>query len=439
MGNTSKHKIDRTITSKLPSHPNRSCGLREGLALYECNIINEVLYRYDNELLEFEHIVEEAKMELKKNGIAFNSEPSFHNPPSTRDALECASFLLDFKVTSDSDIKNIFGDNIIDQIANNLGITTFKDNLNARSSDSVLLFNIALIYCTNSIQSATKHKSIPFFILEERYQSLANIQCDNDRSAFLFNVYNELFNLGISWSPFSSNFVSLYRAYEHFIIPSNSLIQRIIDVRKEYSRNSKKYNDEYVQNLKAHVEKIKKAQKNLLFYISDNLIHWLHTQDEEQLNYEYECEKHNTLELLTNIMNEFKTNRPPLSLSGNYFITALLNMNSNEAIHHFINIVTSLFSIEDDYMIVEFCNIIFHILGKHRLHEIHVDNNTIFNHIYNNSLNEESIKSLAIFIGNISEISDDEYLIIDTLLYSAIHNQDKFQKIYSMILAYNPR
>lgn len=438
MGNTSKHKIDRAITSKLPSRLSRIYNLREGLALSECNIINEVLSRYDNEILEFEHIVEEAKKELKKNGITFVLEPSFHNPPSTGDALKCASFFLDFKVTSDSDIKNVFGDDIIDQIANNLGITTFKDNLNARSSDSILLFNIALIYCTNSIQAATKDKSIPFFILEERYQPLSDIQCDNDLSAFLFNVYNELFNCGISSSPFSSNFVSLYRAYEYFIIPSNSLIQRIIDARKEYSRNSQKYNDEYVRNLKEHVEKIKKAQKNLLLYISDNLIHWLNTQDEEQLNYEYECEKHDTLELLTSIMNEFKASRPPHSLSGEYFATALLNMHSTETITHFINVTTSLFTINDVYMVKEFYKIIFHILGKHRLQVMHVDNNTILNHIQSNPINEESLISLADHIYGISEISDEEYMILDTLLYSITNNQEEFKKVCDMILVYNP-
>lgn len=438
MGNTSKHKIDRSITSKLPSHLSKICNLREDLALSERNIINEVLYRYDKEILEFEQIVEEAKKELKKNGIAFVSEPSFHNPPSTKDALKCASFFLDFKVTSVSDIRNVFGDDIIDQIANNLGITTYKDNLNARSSDSVLLFNIALIYCTNSIQSAIQSKSIPFFILEDRYLSLTDIQCENDRSAYLFNVYNELSNISISNSPFSSNFVSLYRAYEYFIIPSNNLIQRIIDARKEYSRNNKKYHDEYVQNLKEHEKKIIKAQKNLLFYISDNIIDWINMQDEELSNYEYERDKQETLELITNIMDEFKTNRPPHSLSADFFATALLNLNSDEVINHFINDTKSLLTIKDVFIQKEFYKIVFHILGKHRLHVVPIDNNTIFNHISKNPITENFIILLADFIYGISEISSEEYLIIDTLLYSIINNSENYHKICDMVHIYNP-
>lgn len=438
MGNTSKHKINRTITSKLPSHPKRSCGLHEGLALYECNIINEVLYRHDKALIEFEHIIDEAKKELKKNGINFVSESSFHNPPSIKDALECASFFLDFKVTSVSDIRNIFGDTTIEQIDNKLGITTFKDNLNPRSSDSVLLFNIALIYCTNSIKSTNKDTSIPFFILKEKYQSLTDIQYNNDRSAFLFDVYDELFNFGISNSPFSSNFVSLYRAYEYFIIPSNSLVQRIIDARKEYSRNNKKYNDDYVRNLKEHEKKIKEAQRNLLFYISNNIIYWLNIQDDELLNYEYQREKQGTLELLTDIMNEFSANRPPRSLSREYFVTALLHMNSNESINYFIHAVNSLFTIKDVYMLKEFYKIIFHVLGKHHLPTEDVNIEDIFNHIYTNSISEKSILSFADFIYGISEISDEEYLIIDTLLYSTTNNPEEYQKIHDMLLAFNP-
>lgn len=438
MGNTNKHKIDRAITSKLPSSPSKICNLCEGLALSECNIINEVLYRYDKEILEFEYIIEEAKKELRKNKSNFVSKPSFQNPPSTIDALNCASFFLDFKVTSISDIKNVFGDDTIDQIANNLRITTFKDNLNPRSSDSVLLFNIALIYCTNSIQSATKNKSIPFFILEERYQSLTNIQCKNDRSAFLFNVYNELLNYGISSSPFSSNFVSLYRAYEYFIVPSNNLIQQIINTRKEYSRKYKKYNDKYVQNLKEHVKKIINAQKNLLFYISDNIIDWLNIQDEELSNYEYERDKQETLELITNIMDEFKTNRPPHSLSADFFATALLNLNSDEVINHFINDTKSLLTIKDVFIQKEFYKIVFHILGKHRLHVVPIDNNTIFNHISKNPITENFIILLADFIYGISEISSEEYLIIDTLLYSIINNSENYHKICDMVHIYNP-
>ena len=89
-------------------------------------------------------------------------------------------------------------------------------------------------------------------------------------------------------------------------------------------------------------------------------------------------------------------------------------------------------------MINEFSKIIIHILGKHHLQTMPVDNNAIINHIYSNPLSENSISALADFIYGISEISDNEYLIIDTLLYSAVNNQEGFQKIYNMIFAYNP-
>jgi hypothetical protein len=352
----------------------------------------------------------------------------------------CASFFLDFKVTSASQIKEVFGEDIIDLIDDHkFCITTFKDNLKDSCSDSVLLFDIALIYCANNLRATDNDKSIPFFILKDKYKSLADIQCNNnERSAYLLNVYNKLNEIGLSSFPFSSTFVSLYRAYEHYIIPSDKLIKRIIKARKEYSRAAGKYHDKYVCTLKEHEKKIKEAQGKLGFYISNNIISWLNIQDEELLDHEYQCWERDTLELLTAIMDEFKAGRPPRSLSGEYFATALLNMKSNNDIIYFINVVTSLFSIRDVYILNEFYKIIFHILGNHPLQVTHIDSNDIFNHIYNNSITEESIYSLADFIYGISKISDEEYLIMDTLLYSAINYPKEYQKIGGMILAYNP-
>jgi hypothetical protein len=136
--------------------------------------------------------------------------------------------------------------------------------------------------------------------------------------------------------------------------------------------------------------------------------------------------------------NEFKTNRPPHSLSAEFFATALLNLNSDEVINHFINDTKSLLTIKDVFIQKEFYKIVFHILGKHRLHVVPIDNNTIFNHISKNPITENFIILLADFIYGISEISNEEYLIIDTLLYSIINNSENYRKICDMVHIYNP-
>ena len=157
------------------------------------------------------------------------------------------------------------------------------------------------------------------------------------------------------------------------------------------------------------------------------------------LNNEYQDAKLETLEFLANIIDDkFTANHPPRSLSGEYFKTALLHMKSDKSINHFINAIYSLITIKDVYMQNELYKIIFHILGKHHLQTIPINDDTIFNHICINSISDKSISSLADIIYTISKISDDEYLVIDTLLYSIMNNPEGFQKIHDMILAYNP-
>lgn len=433
MARNSEHTINRKLTAQLPKSIDQVNCLSQALALSEISIIDKYLPEDCKEVIEFNNSMNEAKELLHRFEIIFRPEISFHNPPDTKDAIVCASYFLKFNVTSERDIRRIFGDTITNKIVNNEGILTYKDNLNPKSSDKKLLFNFALIYCVNAIQSNDKEKSIPFDIFNE---NVFSIQLDEDYSAFLFNALESIKGSSIDHSPFSSSFNSLYRAYERYVIPSNELISLLVKTRKRYSRESGKYSDNTVFELNSMKTAIISAQWQLMNYIKNNIVSWLEDDEQRCIKQEIDEAHQETISLLNDTIDEFAKRKSKGTLSSEYFRYALTHMNSTDDICMYISTIKSLFTLQDDFMFEEFKKIIFHLLGRNKLSISPVNTDSIFDHLDRNPISDASILDLADFLYGISDITDEEYLLLDSILYSLSNSHNKFVIVYNLLQAY---
>lgn len=450
-----EHKLDRTLTTKLTSSMNCIHTSGEALAIKESTLLNcEFLYE-SKQFKKYDQVIKSAK-KILDNNTPFNCCPVYKNPPNIVDAIKCISYILDFKVTSKKNIAQYFGSKSIKEIAKKTGIISFKDNLQLDTkknnvtifSDKVTLFNIALLYSVNIINASNEKKehTIPFFILNEIYDPIIAIPFNNeDRLSFLFEIYNELHRINNQHFLFSSSLVTLYRAYEKYIVPSDllikelkELIKELIRIQKEYERNHHTYNDNNIKILRKHIEEIKDAQKELLFFIKDNITLWLEIEDNEISTIDYEQDKLVTLELLSDIKDAFSVDRPPQSLDADYFFSLLFHINSDIALNNITNIITSLLTIKDTYILEEFYDISFHILGKHSQQKVNVNDETLFTHLFNHSIKNDSIIMLANILCQLYDITDTDILLLETFTYSANAKSNEFYRLYNMILAYNP-
>lgn len=445
MARPSKHLIDRNISSRFPTSIQYISTLSEASAIKACIILSDSTILESDQLRIYNNDLESAKNDLQKfqklnNNKNFTiSNYTFKNQPSLIDMIICISYFLNFNVRSEHNIKKFFGDENLYKIKEYTNITTFKDNLRDNCGDDVLLFNLALLYCVNKINIETGNSiyTIPFFTLTEICNDITTIQYENDRVLFLYRIYKKLKSTTMNHYYLSIEMLSLYRAYEKYVPPANSLIKELIKTRKEHERKENKYNDDMCKSLKKHVNKIKQSETNLLFYIKDNITNSLDIEDTELSNLAYEQDKLVTLELLYEIKNAFSDNRAPGSLSADYFFSLLMNINSKETAENIIDIIKSLTTIEDDYILTRFYDISFHILGKNTLKKFNINNEILFEHLYNASLSDDTIYMLADILYKLFDMTDIDYSILETIIYSANLKSNAFYKIYNMILGYS--
>lgn len=433
MARISEHMIDRTLTSYLPESIGQINNLDQALTLSEILLIDNYLPENCKEIMEFNKSMSDAKKVLLRFNTTFIPDISFHNPPYFKDAIKCASYFLNFHVTSKKDIRRIFGDKIIEEIAKNLGILTFKDNLNPKSSDKILLFNLALIYCVNTIQSNNKEISIPFNIFDEKFFS---IQFDKDYSAYLFNAIKSINSFSITHSPFSSTFNILYRAYETYVISSNVIIELLVKTRKNYSQKNKKYCGETIEELERQKKAIKTAQWKLMSYIKNNIVEWLEQDEQRHIEQEIEESNQETINLLTEIYCDFKRRKFKNTLSFDYLLCVLTHMNSDNDIDLYVSTIKYLVTMTDDFMFKEFKKIIFHLLKKNKFSMPTANINSIIKHLNKTSISDDCIYTLADCLYSISDISNEEYLLFDSILYSVNNNHEMFIVVHNLLMAY---
>lgn len=435
MARTSEHKINRNLTAQLPKSVSQINSLRQLLALSESSMIDEYLQDNCKELVEYNTSMNEAKELLRSYGVDFISNIPFRDPPDTKNAIECASYFLKFNVTSEKDIRRIFGDNVLKELSEKEGILTYKDNLNPRSSDKKLLLNIALIYCVNVIQSVDNDNSIPFNIFIDIF--FPTLPKENN-SAFLFNTLESLKNSDIEHSPFSFPFNCLYRAYERYVIPSDELIKLLVKTRKSYSRDTHKYNDKIIQEFNARKEAIETTRWQLMKLIRDNIIYWMEQSEQDIIKQELEEDHQETTTLLNDIIVEFNKRESARTLSSEYFLFALTNMQSSDDINRYIYTVKTLFTLHDEFIFDEFKKIFFHILGEYNCPITPIDIDSVLDHLDRTPISADSIWALADFMYGITEITDEEYLLLDSILDSLSNNREQFAVVHNLLQAYSP-
>lgn len=251
MSRPKEHNLNRNLTAKLPSR-GEVCGAHNALAIKELALLNNPMLFESKEFKNFSSHYNSAKQVLENNHLSFEYSHISQNPPDISNAINCISYILNFKVTSKKDIIKHFGNDSLNLIENKTDITTFKDNLKTNKktgkspfSDKVVLLNIALLYCVNQINSSSPHKknnAISYFILSDTYHPISAIPVDNNYVSYLFAVYDQLQNTENKGFLFSSSLVTLYRAYEKYVVPSNMLINKLNSLQKKHEQDYHKLN-----------------------------------------------------------------------------------------------------------------------------------------------------------------------------------------------------
>lgn len=194
---------------------------------------------------QFSSIQKECECFIDKYNNIFNlnsprKRPRDPNNLSIIDIETILSKILHFNITSKKEIQNKgFNINNIDK---QYYISTYKDNLNKKCSDKIIIFNLALLWVANLVSD--NHISILCRDYEDELSKIADSCSDlNTKLDMCISTLNQILSNRYSLSIFCDDFLLTCIAYKKcnvdYFIASLNKIHRFIEKEKSNLKNNK--------------------------------------------------------------------------------------------------------------------------------------------------------------------------------------------------------
>lgn len=210
---------------------------------------------------QFSSIQNECDYFIGKYNKTFNLNSTKKKPrnPDTLSIIDIETILskiLHFNITSKKEIQNKGFD--INNIDKQYHISTYKDNLSNKCSDKIIIFNLALLWVTNSVSE----NNVPILYVDYEYElsKITNSCSDlNEKLDNCLSTFNQILSNKYSLCIFCDVFLLTCIAYQKcdvdYLIASLNKIHRFI----EREKSNRKDNEKELKEYKIKYDKVSKT------------------------------------------------------------------------------------------------------------------------------------------------------------------------------------